>query len=68
MRRERGSRHTQKRESSNGNCILIITEDGGKKVTAPQAAGYEFQSGGVVEMLENLRDKSTVGKTEAEHG
>ena len=38
-----------------------------KKVTAPQAAGYEFQSGGVVEMLENLRDKSTVGKTEAEH-
>jgi len=26
-------------------------------VSAPQANGYEFQSGGVVEMLENLKDK-----------
>jgi uncharacterized protein YoxC len=26
-------------------------------VSAPQAKGYEFQSGGVVEMLENLMDK-----------
>merc|ERR1719199_1549591 len=26
-------------------------------VSAPEAAGYEFQSGGVVEMLENLKDK-----------
>merc|ERR1719199_271317 len=26
-------------------------------VSAPQAAGYEFQSGGVVDMLENLKEK-----------
>ena len=27
-------------------------------VSAPQANAYEFQSGGVVEMLEDLKDKS----------
>merc|ERR1719378_1308999 len=35
-------------------------------VTAPQAAGYEFQSGGVVEMLENLRDKFQKEKNDLE--
>merc|ERR1719352_1441074 len=35
-------------------------------VTAPQAAAYEFQSGGVVEMLENLRDKFQKEKNDLE--
>merc|ERR1719460_3298750 len=35
-------------------------------VTAPQASGYEFQSGGVVEMLENLRDKFQKEKNDLE--
>merc|ERR1719352_1056299 len=35
-------------------------------VTAPQAKGYEFQSGGVVEMLENLRDKFQKEKNDLE--
>merc|ERR1719201_2871354 len=34
-------------------------------VTAPQASAYEFQSGGVVEMLENLRDKFQKAKMKA---
>jgi len=35
-------------------------------VTAPQASAYEFQSGGVVEMLENLRDKFQKEKNDLE--
>jgi len=35
-------------------------------VTAPQANAYEFQSGGVVEMLENLKDKFTEEKSTLE--
>jgi uncharacterized protein YoxC len=35
-------------------------------VSAPQAKGYEFQSGGVVEMLENLMDKFMDEKRELE--
>jgi chromosome segregation ATPase len=35
-------------------------------VTAPQAKGYEFQSGGVVDMLENLRDKFQKEKNDLE--
>merc|ERR1719238_1078191 len=33
---------------------------------APEAAGYEFQSGGVVSMLENLLDEFSTKKTELE--
>ena len=32
-------------------------ETTGLEVSAPEAAGYEFQSHGVVNMLEELRDK-----------
>jgi len=35
-------------------------------VSAPQAAAYEFQSGGVVEMLENLLDQFTKEKSDLE--
>merc|ERR1719420_1253052 len=35
-------------------------------VTAPEAAAYEFQSGGVVDMLENLRDKFQKEKNDLE--
>jgi hypothetical protein len=35
-------------------------------VTAPQANAYEFQSGGVVEMLENLKDKFAEEKSTLE--
>merc|ERR1719287_178725 len=31
--------------------------DAGLEVSAPEAAGYEFQSSGVIEMLEKLQDK-----------
>merc|ERR1719389_1372068 len=35
-------------------------------VTAPQAKAYDFQSGGVVDMLENLRDKFQKEKNDLE--
>merc|ERR1719428_915919 len=35
-------------------------------VTAPQASAYEFQSGGVVEMLENLKEKFQKEKNDLE--
>merc|ERR1719160_2282409 len=33
---------------------------------APEAAGYEFQSGGVIEMLEKLQDEFVTKKTDLE--
>jgi len=40
--------------------------DEGLAVSAPEAAGYEFQSSGVVEMLEKLLDKFTAERTTLE--
>merc|ERR1719362_787263 len=39
------------------NAFLQQDPDEGLAVSAPEAAGYEFQSQGVVEMLEKLLDK-----------
>merc|ERR1711953_694257 len=39
------------------NAFLQQDPDEGLAVSAPEAAGYEFQSQGVIEMLEKLLDK-----------
>merc|ERR1712204_140420 len=39
------------------NAFLAQDPDEGLAVSAPEAAGYEFQSSGVIEMLEKLLDK-----------
>merc|ERR1719364_662037 len=44
--------------------LLQDQEQPGLSVSAPQANAYEFQSGGVVEMLEKLKDKFQDEKAE----
>jgi hypothetical protein len=46
--------------------LLQDQEQPGLSVSAPQANAYEFQSGGVVEMLEKLKDKFADEKHELE--
>merc|ERR1712233_103360 len=36
---------------------FLSEPDEGLAVSAPEASGYEFQSGGIIEMLEKLLDK-----------
>merc|ERR1711933_696480 len=45
------------------NAFLQQDPDEGLAVSAPEAAGYEFQSQGVVEMLEKLLDKFVEERT-----
>jgi len=45
---------------------LFLQEPEGLAVSAPEAAGYEFQSHGVIEMLEKLLDKFIDERTAAE--
>merc|ERR1712194_845485 len=45
---------------------LFLQEPEGLAVSAPEAAGYEFQSHGVIEMLEKLLDKFIEERTAAE--
>jgi DNA repair exonuclease SbcCD ATPase subunit len=44
----------------------VLQDQPGLSVSAPQANAYEFQSGGVVEMLEKLKDKFQDEKHELE--
>jgi len=44
----------------------LPSDDAGLDVSAPEAAGYEFQSSGVIEMLEKLLDKFTAERTALE--
>merc|ERR1719161_2301406 len=46
--------------------LALRTRQDPLAVSAPQASAYEFQSGGVVEMLENLMDKFMDEKRELE--
>merc|ERR1719512_40536 len=47
-------------------AFLEQDPDSGLAVSAPEAAGYEFQSQGVIEMLEKLFDKFTAERTDLE--
>merc|ERR1719183_2459307 len=44
----------------------FLEDEEGLKASAPEAAGYEFQSGGVIEMLEKLLDKFISERTTLE--
>merc|ERR1719446_1954874 len=43
-----------------------LAQPAGLDVSAPEASGYEFQSGGVVDMLEKLQDQFTGEKRKLE--
>jgi len=47
-------------------AFLEQDPDAGLAVSAPEAAGYEFQSQGVIEMLEKLLDKFMAQRTDLE--
>merc|ERR1719512_398672 len=47
-------------------AFLEQDPDAGLTVSAPEAAGYEFQSQGVIEMLEKLLDKFMAQRTDLE--
>merc|ERR1711920_1161246 len=47
-------------------AFLEQDPDAGLAVSAPEAAGYEFQSQGVIEMLEKLLDKFMSERTDLE--
>merc|ERR1712003_139950 len=48
------------------SAFLAQDPDEGLAVSAPEAKGYEFQSGGVIEMLEKLLDKFVAERTTLE--
>jgi len=48
------------------DLFLQQDPDEGLAVSAPEAAGYEFQSHGIVEMLEKLEDKFITERTDLE--
>merc|ERR1719499_2481598 len=48
------------------DAFLQAPDDEGLAVSAPEAAGYEFQSHGIIEMLEKLLDKFIDKRTDLE--
>merc|ERR1719240_981510 len=53
------------KESKKTVAAFLATTDDADDFT-PEAHGYEFQSGGVIEMLDNLKDKFTDERTDLE--
>merc|ERR1719240_782737 len=53
------------KESKKTVAAFLATTDDADDFT-PEAHGYEFQSGGVIEMLEKLKDKFTDERTDLE--
>merc|ERR1719313_1218818 len=47
-------------------AAFLEQDPSGLEVSAPEAAGYEFQSHGVIEMLEKLLDKFVAERTDLE--